>query len=112
MGLTRRTFVVGAGASAAIALPGAAQRTVDLALPGGPGDRLLAPRFPQKGEMIVQRVRPPLLETPFEVFDGAVITPNDRFFVRWSGGDMPTRCCQSDANSSLVDALILKSANS
>ena len=90
MGLTRRTFVVGAGASAAIALPGAAQRTVDLALPGGPGDRLLAPRFSQKGEMIVQRVRPPLLETPFEVFDGAVITPNDRFFVRWSGGDMPT----------------------
>ena len=40
--------------------------------------------------MIVQRQRPPLLETPFKVFDQGVITPNDRFFVRWSGGEMPT----------------------
>ena len=40
--------------------------------------------------MIVQRVHPPLLETPFDVFDTGVITPNDRFFVRWAGGVMPT----------------------
>jgi aldose 1-epimerase len=40
--------------------------------------------------MIVQRVRPPLLETPFEVFDQGVFTPNDRFFVRWHWGDIPT----------------------
>lgn len=44
--------------------------------------------------MIVQRIRPPLLETPFEVFDamrsGRTITPNDRFFVRWHWGDIPT----------------------
>jgi DMSO/TMAO reductase YedYZ molybdopterin-dependent catalytic subunit len=26
---------------------------------------------------------PPLLETPFEVFDQGVFTPNDQFFVRW-----------------------------
>ena len=40
-------------------------------------------RFPQKGEMIQLRERPPLLETPFEVFDQGVFTPNDQFFVRW-----------------------------
>ena len=39
-------------------------------------------RFPQKSEMILLRERPPLLETPFEVFD-KVFTPNDQFFVRW-----------------------------
>jgi hypothetical protein len=33
--------------------------------------------------MILQRTRPPLLETPFKVFDKGVFTPNDRFYVRW-----------------------------
>ena len=40
-------------------------------------------RFPQKGEMLLLRKRPPLLETPFAVFDQGVFTPNDQFFVRW-----------------------------
>ena len=40
--------------------------------------------------MIVQRMRPALLETPFEVFDQGVFTPNDRFYVRWHWGDIPT----------------------
>ncbi len=89
MDFDRRTLIAGAGlglAGGAIAANG----LVDLGLPGGPSLRPLSPRFPQKGAMIVQRLRPPLLETPFEVFDSGVITPNDRFFVRWSGGDMPT----------------------
>jgi DMSO/TMAO reductase YedYZ molybdopterin-dependent catalytic subunit len=47
-------------------------------------------RFPQKGEMILQRDRPPLLETPFEVFDQGVFTPNDQFFVRWHLPVIPT----------------------
>ena len=47
-------------------------------------------RFPQKGEMILQRERPPLLETPFEVFDQGVFTPNDQFFVRWHLPVIPT----------------------
>ncbi len=40
--------------------------------------------------MIVQRTRPPLLETPFEVFDQGVFTPNDRFYVRWHWSVIPT----------------------
>lgn len=85
---TRRTLV--AGAATALAAPALAQRLVDLGLPGGPSERPLEPRFPGKGEMIVQRIRPPLLETPMAVFDDGTITPNDRFFVRWNW-DMPTR---------------------
>ncbi|HEV2569086.1 molybdopterin-dependent oxidoreductase [Sphingomonas sp.] len=84
--LPRRTVLLGAAALAGTAR---AQRTVDLGLPGGPSQRPTSNAFPQKGEMIVQRVRPPLLETPFEVFDQGVFTPNDRFFVRWHYGDIP-----------------------
>jgi len=40
--------------------------------------------------MILQRSRPPLLETPFEVFDKGVFTPNDLFFVRWHWAVIPT----------------------
>ena len=39
--------------------------------------------------MILQRTRPPLLETPFEVFDQSVFTPNDRFYVRWHWAVIP-----------------------
>jgi DMSO/TMAO reductase YedYZ molybdopterin-dependent catalytic subunit len=86
--LPRRSVLLGAAALAGTAR---AQRTVDLALPGGPSERPTSAKFPQKGEMIVQRVRPPLLETPMQVFDQGVFTPNDRFYVRWHWGDIPTR---------------------
>ena len=46
--------------------------------------------FPGKGSMILQRVHPPLLETPMDVFDKSVFTPNDQFFVRWHWADIPT----------------------
>jgi DMSO/TMAO reductase YedYZ molybdopterin-dependent catalytic subunit len=39
--------------------------------------------------MILQRTRPPLLETPFEVFDKDIITPNDQFYVRWHWANLP-----------------------
>ena len=70
--------------------PAWAQSTVDLPLPGGPDQRPIATDFPQKGAMILQRSRPPLLETPFEVFDKGVFTPNDRFYVRWHWAVIPT----------------------
>jgi DMSO/TMAO reductase YedYZ molybdopterin-dependent catalytic subunit len=90
MQMNRRTLIAGAGLGIAGGAVAAASGMVDLRLPGGPSERPLAPRFPQKGEMIVQRILPPLLETPFEVFDSGVITPNDRHFVRWHYSDIPT----------------------
>jgi DMSO/TMAO reductase YedYZ molybdopterin-dependent catalytic subunit len=90
MQMNRRALIAGAGLGVAGGAFAVANGLVDLHLPGGPSERPLTPRFPQKGEMIVQRVRPPLLETPFEVFDSGVITPNDRHFVRWHYSDIPT----------------------
>jgi DMSO/TMAO reductase YedYZ molybdopterin-dependent catalytic subunit len=63
---------------------------ITLPLPGGPDERPITTAFPQKGALILQRSRPPLLETPFEVFDQSVFTPNDRFFVRWHWAVIPT----------------------
>lgn len=92
--LTRRALIAGAGTTA-LAAPLLAQKVIDLGLPGGPSLRPLDPRFPGKGEMIVQRIRPPLLEAPMAVFREGVITPNDRHFVRWNW-DMPTSVKAAD----------------
>ncbi len=86
--LTRRTLIAGA-AGAALSAPVIAQKLADLGLPGGPSLRPLTPAFPGKGEMIVQRINAPVLETPMSVFREGTITPNDRFFVRWNW-PMPT----------------------
>src|SRR5271167_646200 len=60
---------------------------IDLDLPGGPDRRELTTAFPQKAQRIVQRTRPPLLETPAEVFDRSIFTPNDQILGRrhWAG---------------------------
>jgi DMSO/TMAO reductase YedYZ molybdopterin-dependent catalytic subunit len=88
--MTRRRLLGAAGVGAlALASPGWAE-TIDLPLPGGPGARPVTTGFPQKGPMILQRTRPPLLETPFEVFDKGVFTPNDQFYVRWHWAVIPT----------------------
>jgi DMSO/TMAO reductase YedYZ molybdopterin-dependent catalytic subunit len=92
--LSRRAMIAGAG-GAALAAPLLAQKLVDLGLPGGPSLRPMDPAFPGKGPMIVQRIRPPLLETPMEVFREGVITPNDRFFVRWNW-EMPSEVKAAD----------------
>jgi DMSO/TMAO reductase YedYZ molybdopterin-dependent catalytic subunit len=89
--IDRRHFLQGAGAvaTALAAAPARAQGSIKLNLPGGPGERRLTTGFPQKGKMILQRTRPPLLETPFTVFDRGVFTPNDQFFVRWHWAVIP-----------------------
>lgn len=92
--LSRRTFVgkvaaLGALGLAAAAVP-RASRAGGLELPFVNGHRELTSEFPGKGPMILQRTRPPLLETPFEVFDQGVFTPNDRFYVRWHLANIPT----------------------
>lgn len=46
--------------------------------------------YPQKRPLIRVTTRPPHLETPFEVFNGGAITPNDAFFVRYHLANIPT----------------------
>jgi DMSO/TMAO reductase YedYZ molybdopterin-dependent catalytic subunit len=92
--ITRRRLLTAATLTAAGALlssVASAEELVDLSLPGGPSARPITTAFPQKGPMILQRTRPPLLETPFEVFDKGTLTPNDQFYVRWHWAVIPTR---------------------
>ncbi len=91
--LSRRRMLAATGAAGLGLMAGRAAAKpgmIDLGLPGGLGERPMTSAFPQKGAMILQRTRPPLLETPFEVFDDGVFTPNDRFFVRWHQAIIPT----------------------
>src|SRR5882724_9613514 len=90
--MTRRGLLgaAGTGSLAFLSAPAWAQAVIDLPLPGGPEARPITTAFPQKGPMILQRTRPPLLETPFEVFDRGVFTPNDQFYVRWHWSVIPT----------------------
>ena len=92
--LSRRNFITGAGGVGLAGLLGAANWPARadgfIELPFANGRRELVTNFPQKGAMILQRTRPPLLETPFEVFDQGVFTPNARFYVRWHLADIPT----------------------
>ncbi len=62
-------------------------------LPFAKGRRRIVPTgsFPEKGEMLLQRMRPPLLETPYSVLEEHIFTPNDQFYVRWHMGDFPTK---------------------
>jgi DMSO/TMAO reductase YedYZ molybdopterin-dependent catalytic subunit len=46
--------------------------------------------YPEKRPLIVLTSRPPQLETPFEVFNDSLITPNDAFFVRYHHSGIPT----------------------
>ena len=90
--VSRRNLLrkAGIGGLASLATPALAQTTIRLALPGGADQRDITTAFPQKGSMVLQRTRPPLLETPFDVFDKGVFTPNDQFFVRWHWAIIPT----------------------
>jgi DMSO/TMAO reductase YedYZ molybdopterin-dependent catalytic subunit len=88
---TRRRALRGLGL-ASLALMSSrvfAQETVDLHVPGGPSTRIVTKSYPQKGRMILQRSSPPWLETPFEVFDKGVFTPNDQHYVSWHWATFP-----------------------
>jgi len=43
-----------------------------------------------EGGDLLQRTAHRWLETPFEVFDQGVFTPNDRFYVRWHLANIPS----------------------
>ena len=72
-----------------MAEPALAEQLIKLPLPSDPRERPLSHDFPQKAGMILQRIRPPLLETPMEVFDRGAFTPNDQFYVRWHWAVIP-----------------------
>src|SRR5271168_5419796 len=94
LAVSRRRFLAGLGGMGLMGLLGTSAReavaATFLELPFDNGRRELVTNFPQKGAMLLQRTRPPLLETPFEVFDRGVFTPNDRFYVRWHLANIPT----------------------
>jgi DMSO/TMAO reductase YedYZ molybdopterin-dependent catalytic subunit len=83
---------LGALGVAAFAIPslGRAAQSDVVELPFANGVRPLTSAFPQKRDVILQRSRPPLLETPWDVFDKGVFTPNDRFYVRWHLPSIPS----------------------
>ncbi|HEY2135089.1 MAG TPA: molybdopterin-dependent oxidoreductase [Xanthobacteraceae bacterium] len=92
--ISRRRLLVSAGALGVAAFAGSSAARASepnaIRLPFVNGSRPLTSEFPQKSNMILQRSRPPLLETPFEVFDRGVLTPSDRFYVRWHLANIPT----------------------
>ena len=90
--MTRRLLLgaAGMGGLALLPAPVRAEETVDLRVPGGPSTRPITTAYPQKGRMILQRTSPPWLETPFEVFDKGVFTPNDQHYVSWHWANFPS----------------------
>lgn len=92
--LNRRRFLKAAGLMAAgAALSGRLAKAwagETVTLPFENGERELV-AYPQKRPLIRLTARPPQLETPFEVFNKGLITPNDAFFVRYHLSDIPTR---------------------
>lgn len=91
--LNRRVFlgkasaaILGASSLRSLASPSDTSEGVSLAA----GPRPLV-QYPEKRELIRVHTRPPHLETPFEVFNESVITPNDAFFVRYHLANFPTR---------------------
>jgi DMSO/TMAO reductase YedYZ molybdopterin-dependent catalytic subunit len=91
--ITRRRLLgaAGMGGLALLSAPARTEETVDLRVPGGPSARPITTAYPQKGRMILQRTSPPWLETPFEVFDKGVFTPNDQHYVSWHWANFPSQ---------------------
>ena len=89
----RRLIAAGVGAVAAAGF-GALARSApagaaSIELPFVNGRRQLL-AYPEKRPLIVLSSRPPQLETPFEIFNDGLITPNDAFFVRYHHAGIPT----------------------
>jgi DMSO/TMAO reductase YedYZ molybdopterin-dependent catalytic subunit len=86
--MRRHLLAGGALSLASAAVPRAFAQTVELPIANG---RRHLVAFPEKRPLIVLTTRPPQLETPFEVFNDGLITPNDAFFVRYHNNGIPTR---------------------
>jgi len=93
MGMERRKMLrLAAGVTAGLMIRRArASEPSTVIFPFANGKREIVPAgtFAEKGAMVLQRTRAPLLETPWEVLSSHVFTPNDRFYVRWHFADFP-----------------------
>ncbi|MBV9982077.1 molybdopterin-dependent oxidoreductase [Bradyrhizobium sp.] len=88
--LSRRDLIRQAGLAAAATTFGPLAALADtVTLPFDNGERPLV-KYPQKRPMICLTSRPPQLETPFGVFNGGPLTPNNAFFVRYHLANIPT----------------------
>ena len=97
--LRRRLLTAGAGALATSAFSRSVlAQAASVELPFINGKRSLV-AFPEKRPLIVLTSRPPQLETPFEVFNDGLITPNDAFFVRYHNAGIPSSI---DADKHLI----------
>jgi sulfite dehydrogenase len=88
--MRRRDMIAGAGAGL-LAAPAFAAETMRLPAELPDGTRQIA-RFvnlPDKRRLIELTDRPPNYETPIDVFTN-MVTPNDRFFVRYHLSGIPT----------------------
>ncbi|WP_461160281.1 SorA family sulfite dehydrogenase catalytic subunit [Sphingobium sp. TomMM35A] len=85
--ISRRQFV--SAATAMLAAAPALVRASTVRLPFDNGERPLV-QLPQKRPLIGLTMRPPQLETPFEIFNQGLLTPNDAFFVRYHLSGLPT----------------------
>jgi sulfite dehydrogenase (cytochrome) subunit A len=85
---TRRSLLVASARGLALAGSGALGRMAWADLPKGTVDGGVLDALPGKQALLKRSYRPPNYETPLEVFKD-VITPNDRFFVRWHLSEIP-----------------------
>jgi DMSO/TMAO reductase YedYZ molybdopterin-dependent catalytic subunit len=85
---TRRTLLQTAIGGVAVAGTGLLGQLARAALPAGAVEAGVLGTLPGKQPLIRRSYRPPNYETPLEYFND-VITPNDRFFVRWHLANIP-----------------------
>ena len=85
---TRRSFLRTVAGGIALANAGLIAPRARAELPQGTLDSAARDALPGKQPLIKRSFRPPNYESPVDFFDD-VITPNDRFFVRWHHSNIP-----------------------
>jgi sulfite dehydrogenase (cytochrome) subunit A len=87
--MNRRRFLeLAATGAASLTLGPGARAAQQVTMPFANGERELV-TYPGKSSLIRITARPPCLETPFDVFNEGVITPNRSFFVRYHLAGLP-----------------------
>lgn len=85
---TRRSILQGVAGGVALVTNGLLSGIARADLPAGALETGTLERLPGKQPLLKRSFRPPNYETPVAYFDD-VITPNERFFVRWHLANIP-----------------------